>query len=383
MKKHMKKLLRLKVFVLVIFLMAVLFAVKSIVFSKVNINVSSNNISIESYENDIVEKTKNNVEKAVTEKIQVEVIDIEYRTYYRSNNNMLKGTSNILQEGKDGKKEIVSKLKYENDTQVSKQIISARILEKSQNQIIEIGTSDNINITNKNIQMIVKTENLAVRQEAGISSTKIAALKKGDKVQVISQLNIWSKIKKGNIKGWVLTDDLAIVNEYNSNNAGKINASFNNKNGLSKNMNIYRPSGFTYEQFVKALSGNSKDKNKVIETNAQFFYYAEKQYKINGMFLAAVAIHESNWGTSKISLDKKNLFGYGASDASPYENAKEFSSYSEGIDLLARVFVKYYLTPSGSYYNGTTLEAINTRYATDKQWANKVYSHMQYLYNRV
>lgn len=157
----------------------------------------------------------------------------------------------------------------------------------------------------------------------------------------------------------------------------------NGKNGLSFSINLYKPSGFTYEQFVKALSGNSNDKNKIIENNAQYFYYAEQQYGINGMFLAAVAIHESGWGTSKISLDKKNLFGYGAYDGSAYQSAWSFESYAEGIDLLARVFTKYYLSESGSHYNGKTLEAVNKKYATDKAWCTKVYAHMKTLYGKI
>lgn len=65
-----------------------------------------------------------------------------------------------------------------------------------------------------------------------------------------------------------------------------------------------------------------------------------------------------------------------------------------GIDLIARVFVKYYLNPKGTniysnekaigtYYNGPTLSGVNKRYATDKNWANKVYSHMSYLYDKL
>ena len=37
----------------------------------------------------------------------------------------------------------------------------------------------------------------------------------------------------------------------------------------------------------------------------------------------------------------------------------------------------------GSYYNGATLKGINTKYASDKNWANAVFSHMQYLYNKL
>ena len=62
--------------------------------------------------------------------------------------------------------------------------------------------------------------------------------------------------------------------------------------------------------------------------------------------------------------------------------------------MIARVFVKYYLNPkgtniyggekaAGTYYNGPTLSGINKRYATDSNWANGVYNHMKYLYNKL
>ena len=159
------------------------------------------------------------------------------------------------------------------------------------------------------------------------------------------------------------------------------------------NMALNKPSGLSLEQFKKVLT-DSKDTNKIFVNNAQYFYYIEKQYNINGIFVAAVGIHESAWGTSKLALEKKNLFGYGAYDSNPYNGAYNFSDYSESIDLLARVFVKYYLNPkgtsiyggekaTGSYYNGATLAGVNTRYASDKNWANSVYKYMQYLYNKL
>ena len=37
----------------------------------------------------------------------------------------------------------------------------------------------------------------------------------------------------------------------------------------------------------------------------------------------------------------------------------------------------------GTYYNGPTLTGVNARYATDKNWANGVYNHMKYLYNKL
>ena len=161
---------------------------------------------------------------------------------------------------------------------------------------------------------------------------------------------------------------------------------------LDFDMALNKPSGFTLEQFKKVLT-DSKDKNNIFKENAEYFYYIEEQYDINGIFVASVGIHESGWGTSKIARNKYNLFGYGAYDSNPYNGAYTFENYSESIDLIARVFVKYYINPkgtsiydnqkaSGKYYSGNTLTAVNKRYATDKNWANAVYKHMKYLYGK-
>ena len=158
-------------------------------------------------------------------------------------------------------------------------------------------------------------------------------------------------------------------------------------------MALNTPSGLSLEQFKKVLT-DSKDVNNIFSDNAEYFYYIERQYNINGIFVASIGIHESAWGTSRIARNKKNLFGYGAYDSSPYSSSSTFSSYSEGIDLIARVLVKYYLNPKGTsiyggetangkYYNGNTLTAVNQKYATDKGWANKVYSYMEYLYSKL
>lgn len=165
-----------------------------------------------------------------------------------------------------------------------------------------------------------------------------------------------------------------------------------NITNLDFNMALNKPSGFTLEQFKKVLT-DSKDKNKIFEKNAEYFYYIEKEYSINGIFVASIGIHESAWGTSKIAKNKYNLFGYGAYDSNPYNGAYKFENYSESIDLIARVLVKYYINPKGTeiydnekangkYYNGNTLSGVNKKYATDKNWANCIYKYMKYLYGK-
>ena len=72
----------------------------------------------------------------------------------------------------------------------------------------------------------------------------------------------------------------------------------------------------------------------------------------------------------------------------------EFYDYSEGIETVAKSLVKYYLNPAGTkiydgetadgrYFNGPTVLGVNTRYATDKEWHQKVFKYMQTLYDRL
>ena len=159
-------------------------------------------------------------------------------------------------------------------------------------------------------------------------------------------------------------------------------------------MQITKNIKLTLEDFKKILSNNPKDVNKIFESNAEVFYNLEQKYRINGLFIAALGIHESAWGTSAISRDKLNLFGYGAYDDTPYESAVTFSSYAEGIETVTRSLIKNYLNVAGTeiydgeiakgkYYNGTTIASINVKYATDENWANAIYNIMEGLYEKL
>ena len=283
---------------------------------------NSNSIQISNAQSIDLEKIISENTKANTrEEIIKEIVELEYITKYKNNNEMLKGTTQVSQEGRNGTQEIIIKRKYdEQGNIIGEEQLSATVVKSSINKIIDVGTADKKTIESK--------------YAAKASSA-----------------------------------------------------------GLNFNMALNKPSGFSLEQFQKALT-DEKDKNNVFENNAEYFYLIEQQYNINGMFVAAVGIHESAWGTSKIANNKHNLFGYGAYDSNPYNGAYSFTDYSESIDLIARVFVKYYINPagtkiydgntaSGKYYSGSTLSSINKKYATDSNWANAVYKYMQYLYGKV
>ena len=351
---------------------------------------------------EIIDKNTNNGRK---EEISVHEETLEYITKYRTNNKLPKGMVQVVQEGREGKQEITTKKVYEKEQLIEEIQMSSKIKKASVNKIVEVGNGKKIASYNVKIgdKVYVTSDRLSVMSEPSENATKVATLAKNDELKVLEINGQWYKIICDSHRGYVKKEcttylnpnEKEVQNDKNapSNQGNSTSGSGGNIEKLSFDMKLNKPSGLSLEQFKKILT-DDKDKNKIFENNAEYFYYIEKQYNINGVFVAAVAIHESGWGTSKIALQKKNLFGYGAYDSNPYNGAYEFTDYSECIDLIARVFVKYYLNPNGTeiyggekaqgtYYNGSTLTAVNNKYASDKNWANSVYKHMKYLYNKL
>ena len=343
---------------------------------------------------------KNNHNKDVTkEEIVEEEEELEYITKYENNSSLPKGTIQITQEGRNGKQKVYIRKTYNNDEIINEEQIKSTITKSAVNKIVEIGTagySSNYKVKVGDT-LYVTSDRLSVMLENSEESQKVGTILKNTEVKLLQIGDYFYQINGGGVIGWVNKDSLTYINpnlssvEIEENYGGMTKSQALKK--LSSDMNLNIPSGLSLEQFKKVLN-DPKDKNKILYNNAEYFYYAEKQYNINGIFVAAVAIHESNWGTSKIANNKNNLFGYGAYDSSPYNSAYSFTDYSESIDLISRVFVKYYLNPTGTkiyngeiangkYYNGNTLSAVNKKYATDKNWANSVYNHIKYLYNKL
>lgn len=342
-----------------------------------------------------------NAKEGQKEEYTVEEVTLEYITKYRNNTSLPKGRIQVVQEGREGKQEITTKRIYQKEELVSEEQVSCKVTKASVNKIVEIGTgreSSNYRVKIGDI-LYVTSDRLSVMVEPNEQAQKIATLAKENQLKLLAIEGDWYRISCGNTIGYVKAEGTTYIDNTIQPETQKNNTVTTAKSkeqlisNLRFDMPLNKPSGLTLEQFKKILS-DSKDTNKIFQSNAEYFYYIEKQYNINGVFVAAVGIHESGWGTSKIARDKNNLFGYGAYDSNPYNGAYQFSTYSECIDLIARVFVKYYINPkgtsiyggekaAGTYYNGATLSGINTKYATDKNWANGVYNHMKYLYNKL
>ena len=320
--------------------------------------------------------------------------DVEFETTYNDNPSLPKGEEVTEQEGVLGKDQVTVVKTYENGEFVEETILARTNLVQPTPKIISLGTSEFLAKHKVHIgdtMYLVSDDKL--KSEANDTSTDVADVKASIDVKLLElPSEEWAKVSFDGVEGYIKTSNLTSAttapNIVEKNRIQRILLKVN------IGMELNKTSGLTLNDYKKIFTGLPNDKNKIFENNYQVFYNMEKKYNINGIFLASIAIHESAWGTSNIANDKNNLFGYGAYDESPYESSQDFTSYADGIETVAKSLVKYYLNPAGTkiydgetaegwYYNGPTVEGVNTRYASDSSWHEKVYSYMEMLYNRL
>lgn len=325
--------------------------------------------------------------------VEDEEREVPYDVKKQDNPNLPKGEEKLVTEGKFGKKLVDCVKTYEDGKYIGEKIVSETITQKPETEVIDVGTSEflakfGVHIGDK----MYVTETLSLKKEAKDTSDSLCIILETFDVTLKELGEEWCKVKYGDYTGYVKADKL--TSETVTPGIGEKSRVQKLYATLNPNMDLTKPSGLTLADYKKMLSGNPLDTNKIIENNAENFYKAEQKYGLNGIFLASIAIHESAWGTSQIALDKKNLFGFGAYDRSPYESANTFDDYSKGIDEVAKYLVKNYLyeagttiynneTATGIYYNGPTLVGVNTKYCTDKEWATKLYRYMVTLYGKL
>ena len=407
----MNKGLTKKVIIISIIALVIIIAILVIVKLTENKTANNNEINNNQYIDykpvrqttvslDSIEKIIADNEKLTKYEEMVETnIDIEFKTQYRKNDSLAKGKIQVLQEGQDGTQHSIIKNTYQNNQLIGQEIVTSEIVKPSTDKIVEIGTAEN----SSTYVPIVGDELEIVNAGTGIKTDKksdaevLTTVSIGDIVKLVLYQDNWYQVQSNEIIGWIEKTS-AIYHNPNRSGDGDENMIIYSKEELTQDLGfsmlMNKPSGLTLAQFKKVLTGLSGDRNKVIEDNAEYFYYAETQYNVNGLFLASIAIHESGYGTSDISLNKKNLFGYRAYDRDPGGSASTFATYAEGIDLVARVLAKYYLNPKGTliyggeeaeatYYHGSTISAVNESYASDKNWGNAIYKYIISLYNRL
>lgn len=338
----------------------------------------------------IMEVLSSNISELTTKEIITKEEEIQYETKYIENSTLPKGEEKIIQTGRFGYKEQTIIKTYENGEIISEDIISEKINSNPVELVIEIGTSEFL--FNKKVHLGDTMYTTSDTNLYNSENEAICMIYENIDVQLIAEQNGWINVSVDGMEGYVRGEYL--TSETLTPGIAEVSRKKRILLSLDYEMPLNCPSGLTRADFVKVLSGNSRDINHIFEDNAGLFYDIEQKYNVNGIFLAAIGIHESGWGTSNISIQKKNLFGYGSYDSSAYYSSYTFESYQYGIELVAKVLAKYYLNEpgtqiydgeiaEGTYYNGPTVGGVNTRYASDAGWAEKVYDKMVTLYNKI
>ena len=95
------------------------------------------NISEEGVETSLEQLLENYA--PITEKIVVEQVPIPFETITKNTTGTTQNTKNkVLQQGKDGLKEITYKIKYQNDVEIEKTVISEKVITEPQDKIVQV-----------------------------------------------------------------------------------------------------------------------------------------------------------------------------------------------------------------------------------------------------
>lgn len=167
---------------------------------------------------------------------------------------------------------------------------------------------------------------------------------------------------------------------------------------VSKELNWYISTYLGYTQ--KPTSYPPAATESQLYDEGYSFTETQNTYGVNSMMLLSLAINESGFGRSQISIEKNNLFGHAAYDASPSESANGYSDVAASIKTHASIFLnKGYLNPcdqlgedsnpkpstclalegnryAGGFF-GDKASGLNVSYASDPYWGEKA---AQYYY---
>ena len=353
-----------------------------------NIDIDNDNSSKEEQVN--VEPNQNSVDilelmvqnNYANKKLINEERSIDFATEKQNDDQIPKGEEVVETKGKKGTKQVTALQQYDEKTLVGEEIIESIVTKEPKNEIIHVGTSEFLEKLKIHIgDEVYLLEKSDLKKEANKKSDTLTTINRYLNLEVLEVSNEWTKVKYKDNEGYLQNDKL--TSESQTPKIKERNRIAKLKEGLNINMNLNQASGLNLKDFKTVLGYNASDRNNIFSDNAEAFYNAEQKYQVNGIFLASIAIHESAWGTSYLATQKKNLFGYKAYDRDPINSAQDFASYEDCINTVAEALSKNYFSTTGSFYNGTTVQAVNTKYASDKAWYTKVYSYMEYLYEKL
>ena len=144
---------------------------------------------------------------------------------------------------------------------------------------------------------------------------------------------------------------------------------------------LRKPTNYTAEELNKVYS-LMNIKGSRLAGKGEVFKEAEKRYQVNALYLMAHSALESAWGRSQIANDKNNFFGIAAYDTTPYDSAKSFNNVDKGI-LGAAKWIRENYIDEGRTHLGNKSSGMNTLYASDPYWGEKIASIMMTINSKL
>ena len=144
---------------------------------------------------------------------------------------------------------------------------------------------------------------------------------------------------------------------------------------------LRKPTNYTAAELDKVYSLMNIQGSR-LAGKGEVFKEAEKRYQVNALYLMAHSALESAWGRSQIAKDKNNFFGIAAYDTTPYDSAKSFDNVDKGI-LGAAKWIRENYIDEGRTHLGNKSSGMNTLYASDPYWGEKIASIMMTINSKL
>lgn len=142
--------------------------------------------------------------------------------------------------------------------------------------------------------------------------------------------------------------------------------------------NITEITEVTSEELENAVTSLKEDNG--LEGLGAYFIEAQDKYNINAIILMAIACLESAYGTSKLAIEKNNLFGLRANDEyrdDPSKYGDYFSTKEDCIDYAGHKLRYQYIEEDEKatwcYRNGNTdIYSIGEIWCSNPEWGDYV-----------
>ena len=212
----------------------------------------------------------------------------------------------------------------------------------------------------------VKEDCSRFREEPNYESTVKDLLHRGMIVDVIERHEEFLKVSFNGEIGYI---DISLIEQYQDDPPYELYVepeepvSEEQVDGIPhfNPYNLRELSNLSERQIYNMLEGSA------LQTLSRAYYYYEKEYNVNAIFLMALNSEESGHGRSSLAITHNNLGGVKQGNSWRY-----FNDWGESLQYIANLIDTMYLTPGGSYYYGESIWNVNTKYCEGTQWATNL-----------